>query len=273
MHCRVQTLKHRDIMKAVAVFLLVLCYLAVSHAWTCREAPRLSNVRQIDAGQGKVVASTSSNYAYFLIGSYWYRLGSARLKHVSVGPAGMWGVDSSNRVHKYVAGNFVQSSGLSMQQVDAGGDGQVVGVTPSSHSTYCLRSSSASTYKAGSLSWSSLSRTMKYYSCGPLYGCWGVDSSHRVYVTQRITPTSCSTYSWTSVSGISAKMIEVGTDGSVFAVTTTGQVYQRNGISSSRPYGSSWSRIPMCMAMNHLSYDLGQLWVVTSGGLLMQCSH
>ncbi|KAM7366879.1 hypothetical protein PAMP_014817 [Pampus punctatissimus] len=213
-------------MKAVAVFLLVLCYLAVSHAWNCKVAPRLYNVKQVDAGQGKVVARDSNYYVYFLSGSSWYRLGSLRLKHVSVGPAGMWGTDTSNKVYKYIAGNFVGATGLSMQQVDAGGDGQVVGVS-SSQSSYCLRSSLALAYKGvGSLSWNSLSRTMRYYSCGPLYGCWGVDTSNRVY-TQRITPTSCSGTGWIYVSGISAKMIEVATDGSVFAVATNGQVYQR----------------------------------------------
>lgn len=70
-----------------------------------------------------------------------------------------------------------------MQQVDAGGDDQVVGVS-SSYSSYCLKSSLAAAYRGGSLSWTSLSKTMKYYSCGPLYGCWGVDSRNRVYVTQ-----------------------------------------------------------------------------------------
>lgn len=76
------------------------------------------------------------------------------------------------------------SSGLYMQQVDAGGNDQVVGVAPT-YGTYCLKSTIASAYRGvGSLSWSSLSRTMGYYSCGPLYGCWGVDRSNQVYVTQ-----------------------------------------------------------------------------------------
>lgn len=83
----------------------------LSTAWRCTEAPQLYNVKQVDAGQGKVVVRDSSYRAYFLSGSSWYRLGSARIKHVSVGPAGMWAVDTSNRVYKYVAGNFVPSSG------------------------------------------------------------------------------------------------------------------------------------------------------------------
>lgn len=71
-----------------------------------------------------------------------------------------------------------------MLQVDAGGNGQVVGVS-NSYTNYCLRSTFASAYrKVGSLTWNSLSRVVKYYSCGPLYGCWGVDASDRIYFTQ-----------------------------------------------------------------------------------------
>ncbi|XP_062300054.1 fish-egg lectin-like [Scomber scombrus] len=260
-------------MKAAAAFLLVLCHLAVSHAWTCSEAPRLYNVKQIDAGQGKVVATTTSNYAYFLIGSRWYNLGTTRVKHVSVGPAGLWGVDISNKVNKYVSGRFLPSTGLTMQQVDAGGDGQVAGIYTSSNSAYCLRSATAMAYRGtGSLSWTSMARTLKYISCGPLYGCWGVDSSYHVYVT-RVTPTTCGVSGWECVSGITAKMIEVGTDGNVFAVTTTGKVYQRYGISSIQPQGSGWRFVSVCMAIKHLSYDLGTLWVVTTSGFTMRCTH
>lgn len=80
-------------------------------AWTCKEAPQHYGAVQIDAGQGKVVMRDRNNQAYFLSGSTWYNLGTVRLKHVSVGPAGIWGVDASNKVYKYVAGNFVVSAG------------------------------------------------------------------------------------------------------------------------------------------------------------------
>nr|BAL61198.1 Fish-egg lectin [Oplegnathus fasciatus] len=262
----------RDDMKAAAAFLLVLCYLAVSQAWNCKEAPQQYPALQIDAGQGKVVLTDKNHNAYFLSGSTWYRLGSYSLKHVSVGPAGIWGVDTSNKVYKYVAGNFLLSNGPSMLQVDAGGNGQVVGVS-NSYTNYCLRSTFASAYrKVGSLTWNSLSRVVKYYSCGPLYGCWGVDASDRIYFTQRIIPTTCGTSGWTQISG-SAKMVEVGTDGTVFTVNRQGLVFQRTGIYNGRPQGSGWTQVSMCMKINHVSYDLGNLWAVTTSGLLFQCTH
>ncbi|XP_059182303.1 fish-egg lectin-like [Centropristis striata] len=257
-------------MKAVAAVLLVLCCLAVTHAWTCGGAPNLNNAYQIEAGQGKVVARDSNYYPYFLIGSSWTRLGTTRMKHVTVGPAGLWGAGTNNRVYKYVSGNFVQSSGTSMTQLDAGGDDQLVGVSGSL--AYCLRASTALTYRSGSLSWTYLSRTFRHISCSPQNGCWGVDTSYRVYHTRTMTST-CGGTSWTQVTGLSLKMVDVGTDGAVIGLTTAGQVYQRAGISSSRPSGTSWTNIAMCMTIRSLSYDLRTLWVVTSSGIIIKCTH
>ncbi len=81
-------------------------------AWKCGDAPRLYNAVQIDAGQGQVVARDTSSYVYFLIGAYWQRMTtSVRFRHVSVGPAGLWGSGTTNKVYKYVAGNFLPSTG------------------------------------------------------------------------------------------------------------------------------------------------------------------
>lgn len=151
-HCWTQTQKHGDNMKAVAVLLLVMCHLAVSHgrssfsknvnntvvcrynkcffcswngstfsthitndfvftAWKCSAAPQLPTIVQIDAGHGKVVARDASYFVYMLCGTTWFKLGDCRLKHVTAGPAGIWGADTSNRVYKYVRGQFRVASG------------------------------------------------------------------------------------------------------------------------------------------------------------------
>ncbi|XP_023264476.1 fish-egg lectin-like [Seriola lalandi dorsalis] len=243
-------------MKTVAALLLVLCYLAGSHAWNCREGPRLSSITQIDAGLGKVVAVNRFNQAFVLIGTRWYRLSSVSLKHISVGPAGMWGASNTNRVYKSVAGNMLQSSGIYYYYFHV-----------NKCSLYCPTCSSSLIF------WSSLGRAMRYYSCSPNNGCWGVDTSFRVYFTQRIVPSNCGNSGWLYVAGQSMTMIEVGTDGSVFGVNRSGQVFQRIGISIRLPQGSAWRSVPMCMSIRHVSYDLGRLWAVTTSGLLMQCTH
>ncbi|XP_072234096.1 fish-egg lectin-like [Leuresthes tenuis] len=258
-------------MKAVAVFLLFLSCLSLGHGWTCKEAPQQFPAAQIDAGQGKVVLRDRHSRAYFLSGSHWYRLGSVSLKHVSVGDAGIWGVDTANRVYKYIAGEFVRSNGQSLSQVDAGGVGQIVGVTKSD-TIHCLKSSAASAFKqVGTLRWNLLPGRLNYVTCSPTNRCWGVSSAGQIYYTT-ISPTTCKIRNWVRVSG-SAKMVEVGYDGSVFVVNSRGQVFQRTGISSRTPQGTRWSYIRMCVSASHVSYDLGRLWIVSKGGIILQCFH
>ncbi|CAB1428007.1 unnamed protein product [Pleuronectes platessa] len=280
-----------------AVFLLLLCSLAVSQGtrpvrttrprplprprprpgpvrWNCREGPRLYGAMQIDAGMGQVVVADKYKRTYFLSGLAFYRLGRLGMKHVTVGAGGLWGSCHANKVYKYVAGDFKLAKGLSMHQVDAGGDGQIVGVGSGRHNAYCLKEETASGfYGRHTLSWTSLSRKMMYYSCGPRMGCWGVDKSHRIWVTKNISPTNCRTSGWTAVPGPRMKMIEVSSDGNVFGVTTTGRVYQRAGITNGRRQGKRWVYVPMCMPVRHLSYDLCNLWIVTTSGLIMKCSR
>nr|XP_046235115.1 fish-egg lectin-like [Scatophagus argus] len=255
-----------------AAFLLLLCYLATGCAWRCDEGPRLYNAVQIDAGQGKVIVRDTNGFVYFLLGRSWYRMTTLRFKHSSIGPAGLWATSTANRVYKFVSGNFLLANGLSLQQVDAGGDGQLVGVSTSSQA-YCLRNTIASPFSgAGTLSWTALSRVMKYISCSPDKGCWGIDTSDRIYFTQRMIPNTCQVSGWVLVSG-AAIMVEVGTDGNVFVVNKSGQVYQRVGISSRYPQGTSWSLISMCTTIRHVSYDLRTLWVISNSGLILKCTH
>ncbi|XP_037615747.1 fish-egg lectin-like isoform X1 [Sebastes umbrosus] len=256
-------------MKAIAAFVLVLCCLIVgSTAWTCRQGPRLSGVQQIDAGSGQVVAN-SRYYAYFLMGTSWYRMSTLRFRHVTVGPAGLWAIGTNYRVYKYVAGIYKQSSATTLRSVDAGGNDQLVGITTSWY-TYCLRSTYAEAYRGrGNLRWNSLSRRMRYYSCSPRNGCWGVDLSYRVFRTQRIIPTSCGTYNWQYVRGMTMRKVEIGTDGNIFGLSLKGKVYQRIGRST---LGTTWRQIQMCLPVRDVSYDLGKLWMATTSGTVMYCT-
>uniref|UniRef100_A0A8C6KI89 Fish-egg lectin-like n=1 Tax=Nothobranchius furzeri TaxID=105023 RepID=A0A8C6KI89_NOTFU len=225
----------------------------------------ISILRGIDAGQGQVVLTDSSSNVFFLSGSTWSKLGSVPLKHVTVGPAGIWGVDSSNKIYKFVGGDFVSVHGL-LQQVDAGGNKQIVGVN-SGNNIYCLKTSITSAYsQTGSVDWTGFDGALKYFSCGP-NGCWGVNSADNIYI---VNPSTCGKTSWTLVPG-AAKMVEVGTDGSVFVVNAVGQVFQRTGITEYLPQGMNWAQLPICLPVKHVSYDLERLWVLTEIGLILKC--
>ncbi|KAM9705153.1 fish-egg lectin-like [Menidia menidia] len=259
-------------MKSVAAFFLFASCLSISHAWTCREGPQLFPASQIDAGQGKVVLRDRYSKTYFLSGSSWYRLGSVSLKHITTGAAGIWGVDYADRVHKYIAGEFVRANGQTLSQVDAGGTGQVVGVSRSD-TIHCLRSSYANAFKqVSTLSWNTVPGGLNHVSCSPTNQCWGVNRYGQIFYTT--ISSTCSAGHWTYVSGLTARVLEVGHDGSVFVVDTSGLVHQRIGISYPYyPTGRYWSNIRMCVFAHDLSYDLGSLWIVSKGGMILKCSH
>ncbi|XP_029969962.1 fish-egg lectin-like [Salarias fasciatus] len=237
--------------------------------WTCDLGPQHSGATQIDAGQGQVVMRNDNSEVFFLIESTWTKLSSVPLKHVSVGPAGIWGVDSSEKVYKYVAGDFILMSGQSLIQLDAGGEGQVVGVN-SSASTHCLKSSFASAFnQVGSVSWDSIEITRLYISCNS-HGCWTVMPSHKIFF-MKIKPDSCETTDWTVING-AASIVEAGTDGSVFMINKEGQLFERTGISSAYPMGTGWSLIPLTSNMRHISYDQGVLWAINDIGAILKCT-
>uniref|UniRef100_A0A3Q2VMY9 Fish-egg lectin-like n=1 Tax=Haplochromis burtoni TaxID=8153 RepID=A0A3Q2VMY9_HAPBU len=217
-----------------------LCVLAFSCTCDTSSGPQQFPAVQIDAGQGNVVMTDSNNYAYFLLGSQWYKMGSLTLKHVSVGPAGIWGVALDDRVYKYVAGSFVFANGQTLQQVDAGGDGQVVGVTDTS-TIHCLKSTIASDYrKQSTLSWTTITGGLMYVSCSSKYGCWGVNStSHHI------------------LDGLAVK-VETGTDGSVFVVTKDGEVFQSSGKLPGKPGQTHSSNVSACYKSNTNTPIIGQ---------------
>lgn len=95
----------------VEVFLGILySYVFVSIAWDCQEVVNIKNLMQIDAGLGQVVATDTSQIPYYLVGDKWIRMPGS-LKHITVGPAGIWGVNKDYAIYKYVAGNWVQAAG------------------------------------------------------------------------------------------------------------------------------------------------------------------
>uniref|UniRef100_A0A3P8XK96 Uncharacterized protein n=1 Tax=Esox lucius TaxID=8010 RepID=A0A3P8XK96_ESOLU len=204
--------------------LLVFSPLAGTYvAWDCQKVGKVKDLLQIDAGQGQVVATDKSQIPYSLRGSKWSRL-PGTLKHVTVGPAGTWGVNKEDAIYKYVAGNWVLAQGF-LKQVDAGGDQFIVG-TNRQDKPYCLSSSATLGYKGpGSpLPWTELPGNVKYYSCGP-FGCWAVNKQDAIFF-MRLRP-DCQNNGWSGVAG-QLSMIEVATDGSVFGVNSAGDLYSRN---------------------------------------------
>uniref|UniRef100_A0A3Q2CKH2 Fish-egg lectin-like n=1 Tax=Cyprinodon variegatus TaxID=28743 RepID=A0A3Q2CKH2_CYPVA len=161
-------------------------------------------------------------------------------------------------------------SGQKLKQLDAGGEGHVVGVTDSD-SIHCLDASNVSpTQQQGSLSWITVPGLLIHFSCGP-NTCWGVNSNQDIYFI-KISPNSCKTSEWTKVDGAAVKA-EVGTDGRVFVVNKAGNLFERIGISDKTPGGANWKLIEFQKPIKYVSYDQGRLWIVTECEIILECTQ
>uniref|UniRef100_A0AAY5K2S9 Uncharacterized protein n=1 Tax=Esox lucius TaxID=8010 RepID=A0AAY5K2S9_ESOLU len=74
------------------------------------QSMKSENLMQIDAGQGHVVATDTNEIPYYLqrgfIQDEWIRI-PGFVKHITVGPAGTWCVDKTDRIFKYLEGKWV----------------------------------------------------------------------------------------------------------------------------------------------------------------------
>ncbi|XP_078092141.1 fish-egg lectin-like [Mustelus asterias] len=249
----------------VCVFLLLL-FAGGSWALICKQIG--GRMKQIDASNGQVFAVDFHGNVFTRKGEFWTRV-PGNLGHVTVGAAGIWGVGRDHRVYKLVEGSWAIMAGL-LKQIDAGGDQIIAGVNGGNY-VFCSNKRDAVTAASYSTpAYRRITGRMKYYSCGPRT-CWGVHAVGYIYCRLHIHPVNCIGTHWLRVPG-RFQMVELGTDGTVFAIDRAGVVYRRVGISARRPQGITWARIHFLgRRFRHVTSDLGTLWLVETNGNLIRC--
>ncbi|XP_053124303.1 fish-egg lectin-like isoform X2 [Hemicordylus capensis] len=246
--------------------LLLLADLVLLNAQLCTEIP--GTLKQIDAGNGFVIGLEPTGDAYMKFGEDWHYL-AGEMKHVTAGAGGVWMIDNNAHAYRLVGGKLELVSG-SFSQIDAGGDLFVAGVNQLTES-WCLSRSGLVT-KSPSFpgSWANLEGSLIYYSCG-WRGCWGINTVNEIWFRHGISSQDCKGTHWEHVPS-TFSMVEVGSDGSVFAVKTNGAVYRRDGITDSRPVGTKWTIMRDINAkIKHLAYDLNILWLITEEDKILRC--
>ncbi|XP_059367907.1 fish-egg lectin-like [Carassius carassius] len=246
--------------------LLLFCLLHYTLALECEVVP--GNLKQIDAGVGVVGGVNNDNEVFLLLGKEFRKI-NVTMKHFTVGPAGELAVNLSNSVFKFQSGQF-SSIPITFKQVDAGGDQIIAGVTPLDD-IFCLNKDANNIGPSSSFTWVQLAGKLKYYSCGP-YSCWGVNAAGNILIRRSVWGASCGGSNSFDVITGSMSMVEVATDGSVFAVDTQGSLFQRIGVSASNPIGTGWLGYLVCPdGHKHVTYDLGRLYVICSDGSIRRC--
>ncbi|GCB80852.1 hypothetical protein scyTo_0022418 [Scyliorhinus torazame] len=225
-------------------------------------------MKQIDASNGLVFAVDFNGNVFTRRGGFWARV-PGNLGHVTVGAAGVWGVGRDQKLYRLVEGSWAILAGLLMQ-IDAGGDQIVAGVNRG-NIVFC--SNKQATVTAANYftpTYRRIAGKMKYYSCGP-GTCWGVNAAGYIYCRLKVKSESCVGSDWLRVPGL-FQMVEVGTNGAVYAISRGGVVYHRVGISAHKPQGLKWARIHFLgRKFRHVTADLGTLWLVETNGNIVRC--
>ncbi|KAJ8251246.1 hypothetical protein GJAV_G00218920 [Gymnothorax javanicus] len=210
-------------------------------------------LRQVDAGQGKVYGIGLDYVPKRLVSRCWSPL-DGYMKHITVGPAGVWATDLKNNFYELEEDTWKQVPGK-LAQVDAGGTGFLAGVKDC-HLAFCADVVESS----ADFGWTLIPGKLRYYSCGP-QSCWGVGEAGEVYVRTGVRSDDCVGKTVTVDSKVCMTKVEVGSDGSVFALSSAGVPYERIGISDCNPQGTGWVRLRGVEPIRSLSYDRYTLWL------------
>lgn len=166
-----------------------------------------------------------------------------KLKQISVGDFGIWGVNSSNEIwfrngiskENSIGTDWNRIDGL-LKQIAVGCYG-VWGVN--SYDEIWFRNGISKLKPMGD-SWNRIDGLLKFISNGPC-GVWGVNSYDQIWFRDGVSNEKPMGTGWTRVDGL-LKQIAVGANG-VWGVNSHDEIWFRNGILSENPKGTSWTRI------------------------------
>ena len=140
---------------------------------------------QIDSGLTTAVWGVSIHDSIYRLkdGRSWEQI-SGHLKHVSVGEAGVWGVNDGDEIYYRDGVTAAAPSGVSwrkipgkLKQIDSGPNQIVYGVN-TDDKIFCR--TGIDTGKPFGTGWKQINGGLKYISCGAL-GCWGVNYANSIY--------------------------------------------------------------------------------------------
>ncbi|KAM8927798.1 fish-egg lectin-like [Pelodytes ibericus] len=244
--------------------LLSLMCLGAAADLQCSLVP--GKLKQLDAGNGEVYGVNSEENIYHLTKTGWVQV-QGKLTHITVGPGGLWGVNRDNLIYRMKDNFWVETNGQ-MKQIDAGGDKYLAGVSKQ-EAIFCLNED-ATVSGATDLAYRQLDGSMQYCSCG-LYGCWCVNRKNEIYFRFGVTKSNCAGSGWKQVEG-KLVMLEVSTDGAVYGVNMMGNIYKREAITAKTPIGTSWTLLPISGPFTHVTYDIGNLWLLNREGDIFKCT-
>eukprot|EP00058_Branchiostoma_floridae_P012374 XP_002597862.1 hypothetical protein BRAFLDRAFT_105468 [Branchiostoma floridae] len=174
---------------------------------------------------------------------------AGKLKFVSVGTKGVWGVNSNDEIF-YREGSGWKPIAGKLKQVSSG------------HSVWGVNANDDIFIRQGT-TWEKIDGLLKFVSVGPA-GVWGVNANDEIFYRTGTFGNEASAGSgWEKTDG-KLKQISSG-DNAVWGVNTNDDIFIREGISSSTPVGTGWRKIPGKLKQVEASPSGEEAWGVNSG--------
>lgn len=206
---------------------------------------------------------------FTLLKGKWIQV-PGRLKHISSGKAGVWGVNSAGNIYYRTGVSRKNRKGVSwtqipgkLKQIDSGPRGVVCGVN-AVEDIFCRMQITVRTPSGGK--WAKVPGKLKYISCGD-YGQWGVNKAGQIFFRvgySRVNPLG---WSWKRLPG-RLTQIEAGKYGQVWGVNSAGLLFVRTGVSNQRPWGKGWKRVKTRKIYRHVSIGVGAVFGVSRRGIV-----
>ncbi|KAL5262166.1 hypothetical protein ACHWQZ_G007761 [Mnemiopsis leidyi] len=159
----------------------------------------------------------------------WERL-EGKLKHVTVGASGIWGINSGGALYRRGDGNSWQVVPGGLQQIEASKERNVWGAAQKH------------IWRYNGITWERADGWLQQVTSGRS-GVWGVSHSTVWYRPYTYGDEATIGETWEQVSAYPLmKWVASGVD-LVLAIDRSGNLYYRNGINVSQPTGTSWVKV------------------------------
>ncbi|XP_065052552.1 cubilin-like isoform X5 [Rhopilema esculentum] len=217
-----------------------------------------ANIAQIDAGISRYVWAldySGKPHVHTGLKGQWTEVNSLEdleLSWVSSGAAGVWGLQKKIGVPLFrdgvspllpVGKEWVPVSGRGFKIIESGLRGCVYALTRKGELYY--RDGITKSNRFGT-SWRQIWGTYRFISAGS-YGVWAIDFYDRIYFGKGSSAHLSLIKNWSKVDAIPGKEIKsvvTGFDGSVWTLTSNGEVFKRENVNIVKPTGNSgWKRI------------------------------
>uniref|UniRef100_UPI00358EC475 fish-egg lectin-like n=1 Tax=Myxine glutinosa TaxID=7769 RepID=UPI00358EC475 len=248
-------------MDKVLLSLLIHCVVTIPpvNALTC-SAEVGSDFSMVDADGGQILTIKTDNSVHRWCNFRWLPV-EGTIKYVSVNGSVIFALRLDGTIMRYLGGTWVTAFPVYQSNFVVVKKKDTMIIVNLLNSVYCGAFNQAHpTYIVGI----TVGLLLQLVACG-LHDCWGISPAGTIIYLDTNTCTSNGvSYSY----GRMFVNLDVGDDDTVYAITSTGELFKSVGVGTSI---ISWQHLLAGTLFKHVSVDGDNLWLITQDGKLMFC--